>query len=79
MVALATRRNYTDGKEIAGWREHDAQCGFPVYRMDLLRPEMMPPPANKLVSAWRFLTIDIPLRVHLVAKVWSLMRSTGCG
>jgi phosphatidylinositol alpha-1,6-mannosyltransferase len=77
MVALATRRNYTDGKEIAGWREHDAQCGFPVYRMDLLRPEMMPPPANKLVSAWRFLTIDIPLRVHLVAKVWSLMRKHG--
>ena len=74
MVALATRRNYTDGKEIAGWREHDAQCGFPVYRMDLLRPEMMLPPANKLVSAWRFLTIDIPLRVHLVAKVWSLVR-----
>ncbi len=74
MVALATRRNYTDGNEIAGWREHDAECGFPVYRMDLLRPEMMPPPANKLVSAWRFLTIDIPLRVHLVATVWSLIR-----
>ena len=25
MVALATRRNYTDGNEIAGWREHDAE------------------------------------------------------
>ncbi len=74
MVALATRRNYGDGQEIAGWRAHDAECGFPVYRMDLLRPAMMAPPANKLVSAWRFLTIDLPLRAHLVAKVWSLIR-----
>jgi len=74
MVALATRRNYVDGSEIAGWTTHDAECGFRVYRLDLLRPEMIAPPANKLVSAWRFLTIDIPLRVRLVTTVWSLVR-----
>src|SRR5574343_788753 len=65
MIALAARRNCYDGAEIAGWRGHDAHCGFPVHRLDLLRPQIAPP-AHKLVSAWRFLTIDIPLRISMV-------------
>jgi len=76
MVALATRRDYSDGSEIAGWQAHDERCGFPVYRLDLLRPQIAPP-AHKLISAWRFLTIDIPLRVRVVWKVWQLMRRYG--
>ncbi|MDD3352547.1 glycosyltransferase family 4 protein [Zoogloea sp.] len=74
MVALATRRHYESGEEIPGWREHDLRCGFPVYRVDLLRPQVMPPPANKLVSLWRHLTIDIPLKFQIVSQVWSLIR-----
>lgn len=74
MVALATQRHYQTGAEIPGWREHDAVCGFPVYRLDLLRPEVLPPPANKLVSAWRYLTIDIPLRIKVIRTVWGLIR-----
>lgn len=74
MVALATRRHYETGAEIPGWREHDAVCGFPVHRLDLLRPQVMPAPANKLVSAWRYLTIDIPLRLKVVRTVWGLIR-----
>jgi phosphatidylinositol alpha-1,6-mannosyltransferase len=79
MVALATRRHYQDGIEIPGWKEHDARCGFPIHRLDLLRPEMAPPPANKLVSAWRYLTIDIPLRLKIVATVRRLIREHGIG
>lgn len=79
MVALATRRHYQDGVEIPGWKEHDERCGFPIHRLDLLRPEMAPPPANKLVSAWRFLTIDIPLRLKVVATVRGLIREYGVG
>jgi hypothetical protein len=30
---------------------------------------MAPPPPNKLVSAWRFLIIDIPLRLKVVSMV----------
>ena len=74
MVALATRRHYQDGAEIPGWEAHDAGVDFPIYRLDLLRPEMAPPPANKLVSAWRFLIIDIPLRLKVVSMVWKLIR-----
>lgn len=74
MLALATRRHYESGAEIAGWQAHDEACDFPVYRLDLLRPAVMPPPANKLVSAWRFLSIDLPLRLKVVATVWQLVR-----
>lgn len=74
MLALASRRHYETGDEIPGWLEHDAGCGFPVHRLDLLRPAEMPPPANKLVSAWRYLTIDIPLRLKVISTVWSLIR-----
>lgn len=76
MVALATRRDYNDGAEIAGWRAHDQNCGFPVYRLDLLRPRISRP-AHKLIAAWRFLTIDVPLRIRVIWKVWTLIRRHG--
>lgn len=74
MAALATRRHYIGGKEIPGWREHDAACTFPMYRLDLLRPEIMPAPANKLVSVWRQLRIDLPLKARLISEVRALIR-----
>jgi len=76
MVALATRRDYNDGAEIAGWRAHDQNCGFPVYRLDLLRPRISRP-AHKLIAAWRFLTIDVPLRLRVIWTVWRLIRRHG--
>ena len=76
MVALATRRHYNDGAEIKGWQDHDRTCGFPVYRLDLLRPQISKP-AHKLISAWRFLTIDVPLRIQVIWKVWGLIRRHG--
>lgn len=76
MVALATRRDYNDGAEIAGWRAHDQNCGFPVYRLDLLRPRISRP-AHKLIAAWRFLTIDVPLRLRVIWTVWKLIRRHG--
>lgn len=75
-VALATRRDYNDGAEIAGWRAHDQNCGFPVYRLDLLRPRISRP-AHKLIAAWRFLTIDVPLRLRVIWTVWKLIRRHG--
>ncbi|MBS1156122.1 MAG: hypothetical protein H6R07_2046, partial [Proteobacteria bacterium] len=38
MAVLAARRYYDRGEEIAGWAEHDRLCGYPVHRLDLLRP-----------------------------------------
>lgn len=80
MVVLAARR-YCDrqGEEIAGWREHDRQCGYPVHRLDLLRPPILPPPANKLVSAWRYLTQDIPSRAEVLGAALRLIRRHDIG
>lgn len=73
MVALAARTSYNDGAEIPGWQEHDAGCGFPVYRLDLLRPPISRK-SNKLMSLWRYLTVDIPLRLRVIGKVMQLIR-----
>jgi phosphatidyl-myo-inositol dimannoside synthase len=74
MVVLAARRYYDRDEEIVGWEDHDRHCGYPVHRLDLLRPRILPPPANMLVSAWRFLTIDIPLRSRILYTTLQLIR-----
>jgi glycosyltransferase involved in cell wall biosynthesis len=58
---LSARINYLDNREIAGWREHDAQAPYPVERIGLLRPPMLAPPRNLAVSLWRLLAQDLAL------------------
>ena len=60
MAVRAARRYYGRAEETAGWKEHDHQCGYPVRRLDLLRPLQLPVLANKRISAWRYLTTDSP-------------------
>lgn len=74
IAVLAARRYYDREEEIAGWKEHDQQCGYPVHRLDLLRPPQLPPPANKLVSAWRYLSTDIPLRAKVLLEALRLIK-----
>lgn len=71
---LTADTNYQNKQEIAGWRQHDATQNFPVDRITLLRPPMMPPPANKLVSLWRLLTSDFPLYAKVLFKAAALVR-----
>lgn len=71
---LTARTNYLTGKEIPGWREADAAQPFPVDRIELLRPPMLPPPANKLVSLWRMLSVDLPLYGRVLVEAARLVR-----
>jgi phosphatidylinositol alpha-1,6-mannosyltransferase len=41
MQVLAPWRHYVDGTEVPGWREYDAAAGFPIERIELLRPPMV--------------------------------------
>lgn len=70
MVVLAPWRHYVDGQEIQGWREFDAAAPYPVYRTELLRPLIEPPPKSVFHSLWRLVSIDLPLKV----KVFLLVR-----
>lgn len=74
MIALAARHNYDLNEPIAGWEEHDKACCYPVHRLELLRPPILPPPANKLISAWRLLSIDFPIAWRLVQKTLQLIK-----
>jgi phosphatidylinositol alpha-1,6-mannosyltransferase len=71
---LTASTSYQDRQEIPGWREHDATQAFPVDRIPLLRPAMLPPPANKLVSLWRMLAKDLPLYARVLYKAATLVR-----
>ena len=78
-AVLATWRHYGTGMEIDGWREHDARCGYPVSRLELLRPRILPPPRNKLVSVWRQLATDIPLKLKVAVSALKLVKEHGIG
>ena len=74
MAVLATRHNYDLNEPIAGWEEHDRNCGYPVDRLELLRSPVLPPPANKLVSVYRRLAIDLPIARQVLSKTLDLIK-----
>lgn len=74
MVVLATRQNYDLNEPVAGWQEHDRQCGYPVERLELLRSPSLPPPANKLVSVYRRLAIDLPIAWRVLRKTLDMIK-----
>ena len=71
---LTAHQSYMTGKEIEGWRTHDAAKSFPVERIDLLRPRMQPVPANILVSLYRLLSDDLPLFAKVFLRAGRLIR-----
>lgn len=58
---LAAKINYLTNSPIDGWQNHDRMAEYPIDRVSLLRPLMLPPPANNLVSLYRLVFQDIPL------------------
>ncbi|MFZ4535394.1 glycosyltransferase family 4 protein [Propionivibrio sp.] len=79
MVVLAARGYCGRAEKITGWAEHDQHCGYPVHRLDLLRPPILPAPANKFVSAWRFLTMDLPSRAKVLGTALQLIHRHNIG
>ncbi len=75
MIVYAPWRHYIDGKEIDGWREHDAATPYKVYRTELIRPQILPPPPSRLHSLWRLLSIDIPLKWRVFREVRRIVRT----
>lgn len=71
---LTAKLSYLTGREIEGWREHDRSVSFPVDRIALLRPRMLPPPANIAVSIARFAFKDIPLYASVLLTAANLVR-----
>lgn len=56
---LAASTNYLTNQPIAGWQDHDRNAIYPIDRISLLRPLMLPPPANIFVSLYRFVFQDL--------------------
>tara|TARA_R110001583_G_scaffold195457_1_gene373805 strand:+ start:4968 stop:6185 length:1218 start_codon:yes stop_codon:yes gene_type:complete len=77
MVVYAPWRHYIDGNEISGWRDHDRAAPYTVYRTELIRPQMLPPPPTRLHSVWRMLSIDIPLKFRVFLEIRKIVRKHG--
>ena len=72
---LAAKRNYLNNREIEGWHQHDAEVDYPIDRIDFLRPLMLPPPANIVVSLWRLVFSDLRLYARtLITTAWLVRR-----
>lgn len=71
---LSAKRNYFNNQVIEGWEASDARAGFPIDRAQLLRPLMMPPPANILDSLRRFVCLDLPLYAKVLWQAAQIVR-----
>jgi glycosyltransferase involved in cell wall biosynthesis/peptidoglycan/xylan/chitin deacetylase (PgdA/CDA1 family) len=71
---LTASTSYQNKQEIPGWREHDANQAFPVDRIPLLRPPMLPPPSNKLISLLRLVAQDLPVYAKVLYKAAGIVR-----
>ena len=72
---LTAKKNYLDNLPVAGWQEHDAAATYPIDRTDFLRPPVLPPPANLLVSVWRLLFLDFPLYAKALLAAARVVRA----
>lgn len=72
---LTAKKNYVNNAEIAGWEQHDAAASYPIDRADFLRPRVLPPPANVLVSVWRLLFQDFPLYAKALLAAARIVRN----
>lgn len=77
IAVLAPWRFYEDGREFEGWKESDSREPFEVRRIELLRPPIKPNPAGSLVSAWRLVFEDLPLRRRVAKTVLRFVDTIG--
>jgi phosphatidyl-myo-inositol dimannoside synthase len=76
IVILTSYRDHRTGDEIAGWRDHDQTCGYPIQRIALVRPRLRAwePSAHRL---GRLAREDVPLFGQLCWRVLRLVRRRG--
>jgi phosphatidylinositol alpha-1,6-mannosyltransferase len=68
---LAPWRHYLTGTEIENWRQYDAAAGFPITRIELVRPPITAA-RSLLHSLWLHLTVDIPIKRRVLSAAIKL-------
>ena len=73
LVALGARRQYETGRLFDGVGEYDAHCGYPIHRVDTLRPVAVAKrsgPGSRVIS---FLLDDLPVMTRTLATILALL------
>lgn len=73
-VVLTARNSYADGNELPGWTAWDMEQSFPVYRVDLLRPQYRPKPRTIAHSAYRYFFEDRIIEAKVIARANEIVR-----
>jgi phosphatidylinositol alpha-1,6-mannosyltransferase len=73
VAVLAPLLDSESGRELAGWREHDREAGFQVWRLPLLRT-VPARPASRVRALWRLCSQDLPLMLRVVARLARIVR-----
>lgn len=72
IVVLAPTLHYADGRELAGWREHDQSAPYRIVRRRLLRTPLRPVAADRGLARLGFLASGLALRIATTATVLRL-------
>ncbi|ABC23886.1 glycosyltransferase [Rhodospirillum rubrum] len=73
VVVLAPRRNHETGQVHPGTDSHDRACGYPVHRVDYLRPPIPQGPRSRLGHLTDALRYDLPVMARALAAAIGLI------
>ncbi|SIS47699.1 glycosyltransferase family 4 protein [Neptunomonas antarctica] len=73
IIILTATCNYSTGKTIDGWEEHDNSVDYPIYRLKLLRSKIIKS-SSIFHSLFLLLFVDIPLRIKVFTKALQLVK-----
>lgn len=73
MKVFTCWRDYATGNEISGWKEHDYNAPYTIIRTELLRP-ISTLSKSRLHSLYNLILYDIPLKIKIALKVFSIVK-----
>jgi phosphatidyl-myo-inositol dimannoside synthase len=73
---LTSYRDHRTGEEIAGWRDHDRTCGYPIHRIALVRPRFRAWERGSH-PLWQLVRDDVPIFGKLCWRALRIVRRRG--
>ncbi len=73
IIALAASRDRDTGHSLDGAAEHDAACGYPIYRAEYLRPPQNLKQTGRFRRWTSLVFVDLPLMCAVLAVVSKLL------
>jgi phosphatidylinositol alpha-1,6-mannosyltransferase len=73
IIVLTSYLDSETGRELKGWRDHDRNAAFRVFRTPVLRSPACHP-RSRLQALWLLCRRDVPLMLHVFRRVARIVR-----